>query len=82
MKELPSTLSPVGPLRRDLCALQRGLCVHASQVFGGGRTPAYHRLPQLDAVSSAGEHGEHPRHRGARPGETLHQGVPQVVGAQ
>lgn len=82
IKELPSILSPFYPLRRDLCAPQRGLCVHASQVCGGGQTPSYHRLPQLDTVSSAGEHGEHPRNWGARPGETLHQGVPQLVGAQ
>lgn len=74
--------SPPLLLHRDLCALRHGLCVHASQVCSGGRPAAHHRLPQLDADSSAEQHGEHPHHRGDGPGATLRQGVPQVVGAQ
>lgn len=55
---------------------------HASQVCSGGWPHAHHRLPQLDADSSAEQHGEHHHHRGARPGSAFRQGVLQAMGAQ
>lgn len=67
---------------RDLRAEQQELRAHASQVRSGGRPAAPHRLPQLDTERGAEQHGEHPHHRGAGPGATLHQGVRQVMGAQ